>query len=588
MTLCCACLVGALAPGRALAGAPLSELEQSVVQQALEEYGWERDYEPEGKWIESIEIYPIDVFDDRDPVPNFVNFFHVTSRKYVIRREMLFRVGTRYDPSRVQETERNLRALRQLSLVVLIAARGSSEDRVRVIAIVKDTWSLRLNTNWAVGAGAFDYLLLNPSEENVFGTHTSVGLLYLLERDRYMAGGRFIDRRVGGSRLWLGSQATLIFNRHTGVSEGSAGQFVFEQPLYSLRSEWGFSSQVAWRQEVTRLYQGADLARVAVRTSSGTEELPWLYDTDRLAAEYSVVRSFGRTYKFDLTFGLEADRRRYRERELDDLSPEAVETFRRTILPVSDMRIGPFLQLRAYTSNFHRTLNLELLGLQEDYRLGHDVLLRVYPASQDLGSTRTSLGVLSEVGYTLPVGDGLARAVVSSNIVLADQDRNDALFWAGARFASPSLAGGVRLHVDGEIAHRYRNYLNLPRFALGGNGRLRGYPSAGIWGRDYLVANVEMRTRPVDILSAQVGAALFYDVGDAADGLGELEAKHGVGMGARILFPQTERFVMRLDWAMPLSGPASPLPGALFVTFGQAFEMPRIAQPSVTSMGGTL
>lgn len=588
MTFCCAWLAGLLAPVRAWAGAPLSEFERSVVQQVLDEYGWEQDPEPEGKWIESIEIYPIEVFDHRDPIPNFVNFFHVKSRKYVIRRELLFRVGTRYDPIRVQETERNLRALRQLSLVLLIAARGSSEDRVRVVAIVKDTWSLRLNTNWAVGAGTFDYLLLNPSEENLFGTHTSVGLVYLLQRDRYMAGGRFIDRRVGGSRLWLGSQATMIFNRHTGVNEGSTGLFIFERPLYSLRSEWGFSSQVAWRQEVTRLYQGADLARVAVETSSGVERLPFLYDTDRLAAEYSVVRSFGRTYKFDLTVGLEADRRRYRERELDGFSPEAVEVFRRTALPVSDVRIGPFFQLRAYTSRFHRTLNLELLGLQEDYRLGHDVLLRVYPASQDLGSTRTLIGVLSEVGYTLPVGDGLARAVVSSSIVLADRDRNDALFWAGARFASPSLAGGLRLHVDGQIAHRYENYLNVPPFTLGGNSRLRGYPADGIWGRDYLVGNVEMRTGPVDILSAQVGGALFYDVGDAADGLGELEAKHGVGMGARILFPQTERFVLRLDWAMPLSGPANPLPGTFFVTFGQAFEMPGVVQPSVTNMGGLL
>ncbi len=572
-----------LTSARARAEHPMSDLERSVVAEALDARGWEMDPEPDGKWIEQIEVYAIDVFDDRDPVPNVLNVFHVTSQDYVIRREMLFRVGTRYDPVEVQETERNLRALRQLSLVILVAARGSSPDRVRVLAIVKDTWSLRLNTSWAVGAGAFEYLLLNPSEENLFGTHTSVGLLYVLERDRYSAGGRFINRRVGGSRLWLGTQATISFNRHTGVGEGSAGQFVFEQPLYSLRSEWAFSSRVAWRQEVTRWYSGAEIARIPIETPEGTELVPFLYDTDRLAAEYWGVRSFGRTYKFDLTFGMEATRGRHRELDMGSFSPAVREAFRGQALPVDDVRISPFLQLRAYTSRFHRTLNLELLGLQEDFRLGHDALLRVYPASSALGSTRSLLGALAELGYTVPVGDGLARAVVSSDIVVADGGRHEALFWSSARFASPTFAGGLRLHLDGVVAHRYQNYLNVPPYFLGGNGRLRGYVADGIRGRDMAVANVELRTRPIDVLSAQLGGAVFYDVGDAASSLGVLEPKQGVGLGARILFPQTERLVMRVDWAMPLSGPDEPLPGALFVTFGQAFTMPGVMQPSVTS-----
>lgn len=567
----------------------MSDLERSVVAEALEVHGWELDPEPVGKEIEAIEVHAIDVFDHRDPVPDFLNVFHVTTRDYVVRREMLFRVGMPYDLVRIHETERNLRALRQLSLVILVAARGSTPDRVRVLAIVKDTWSLRLNTTWAVGAGTFEYLLLNPSEENLFGTHTSVGLLYLLERDRYSAGARFINRRVGGSRLWLGTQATVAFNRDTGESEGSAGQFIFERPLFSLRTEWAFSSRVAWQREVTRRYVGADIAPFVVITPEGRETLPQIYETDRLAAEYWGVRSFGRTYKYDFTFGVEANRRQFYEPDLSGFSEAAVDAFRREILPVSDTRISPFVQLRAYTSKFHRTLNLELLGLQEDYRLGHDALLRIYPASSALGSTRNLVGVLAEAAYTLPVGDGLARAVVSNNVVVADQSRNDALFWAGARFASPTLAGAFRLHVDGEVAHRYQNYLNIEPFVLGGNGRLRGYLADRFRGRDYVVANVELRTRPVDILSAQVGGALFYDVGDAPkNGFPELNLHQGAGLGARILFPQTERIVMRLDWAMPLGAATDPLPGTFFVTFGQAFGMPLVFQPSVTSSTGTL
>jgi len=63
--------------------------------------------------------------------------------------------------------------------------------------------------------------------------------------------------------------------------------------------------------------------------------------------------------------------------------------------------------------------------------------------------------------------------------------------------------------------------------ALGGDGRLRGYPAAdteasgsqSLRGEDVLALNTEFRSRAVDILSAQCGLAAFYDVGGVADRL---------------------------------------------------------------------
>src|SRR5687768_17605964 len=77
----------------------------------------ERDPAPEGKLIEQIDIVVLDVFDEHDPVPDFVNVFHTMSRKSVIRHELLFREGQKYVAARVNETARNLRTLeQQLSL----------------------------------------------------------------------------------------------------------------------------------------------------------------------------------------------------------------------------------------------------------------------------------------------------------------------------------------------------------------------------------------------------------------------------------------------------------------------------------------
>lgn len=564
-------------------GDELSDFEASAVEEALAHYGWTRDPAPDGKRIEDVRVYAIEVFDERDPVPDFLNVFHATSRPRVIERELLIGEGDVYDSSLVHESERNLRLLPQLSLVLLVPARGSAPDRVRLVAIVKDVWSLRLNTNFGAGAGALDFLLINPAEENLFGTHKSIGLLYLLQRDSQSFGARYVDRRLGGSRLFLSLQSTLAFNRDTGHGEGSTGLFIFERPLFSLRSDWGYSSRVAWRQEVTRRYDGGSIRTFDYVSPDGVvEQLPEVYDTDRLAGEYWGVRSWGIHVKHDLMFGLEADRRRYRRPSLTEFTPEAVAAFDRDIMPVSDVLIGPFVQLRSYGTRFLRTLDLETLGLQEDYRLGHEVVLRVSGSSRDIGSTRDTCSVMAEVAYTEAWSDGLIRAIVTSDITLGNDGKDDALLRTRARIATPTLPVG-RLHLDGLYATRYRDYLNVPPFALGGNNRLRGYRLDEFQGRDVLVGNAEFRSRSIDVLSAQLGGAVFYDVGNASDALALTGLQQGAGVGVRLLFPQAERIVLRVDWALPLSRPDDPFPGTFFATFGQAFGMPLLVQPSVTT-----
>ncbi|HEV8247615.1 MAG TPA: BamA/TamA family outer membrane protein, partial [Polyangiaceae bacterium] len=142
--------------------------------------------------------------------------------------------------------------------------------------------------------------------------------------------------------------------------------------------------------------------------------------------------------------------------------------------------------------------------------------------------------------------------------------------------------GFGRLIVDGLFRSRFKNYLRR-RYYLGGDGRLRGYPTNQYDGPHELVFNTELRTTSIDILSAQVGMAAFYDAGHAAERLSDLELKQAVGLGLRILFPQANREVFRFDWGLPLSLRGGPLPGAFFVTFQQAFELPALEPPSVTS-----
>ena len=85
------------------------------------------------------------------------------------------------------------------------------------------------------------------------------------------------------------------------------------------------------------------------------------------------------------------------------------------------------------------------------------------------------------------------------------------------------------------------------------------------------VANLELRTSPISYWFLKSGATVFYDVGHAANSIGELRAYHNVGIGIRSLIPQFGRELLRIDWAIPLNGPTSGFPGRISAGYTQAF-----------------
>jgi outer membrane translocation and assembly module TamA len=126
---------------------------------------------------------------------------------------------------------------------------------------------------------------------------------------------------------------------------------------------------------------------------------------------------------------------------------------------------------------------------------------------------------------------------------------------------------------DAYFLDHYRNFRNINQ-GLGGTTRLRGYQNIAAVGDHYLASNLEFRTRPLDILTTQLGAVAFYDMGDAFDTFGQLQLKHGVGAGIRFLAPQLDREVFRLDVGVPVPFDAPGGETTVIATFGQAFTAP--------------
>ena len=557
-----------------------SPYEQEAIDLTVESLGTEIESNPEGKTVERIEIVTLDVVEPRDPVPDLLNVFHTKSRRYTIEREVLVQRGQPYRKVLVDETARNLRSFPQLSVVICVPIKGSAPDKVGLLVITKDVWSLRLNWDVKYSSGGLEQLILQPSETNLLGTHHTVAMRYALNPAAWSIGTQYTVPRVTDYRLRAVAHANVIVNRQSGETEGSFGGVSLGRQLLSSTTPWSWLTSTAWLHQTTRRFVNAELATYDAEVTPQDDRIPFSYNTRSLLHRTAVTRSFGWAVKNDVSLGAEYDRREYEVPATEGVDPVALQAFRDDRVPASTTRLSPYVQYMGYTTDYMRVLDFETLGLQEDYSLGHRVILKIYPASSELGSTRSLFGVFAAAQYTIPFIDGLVRVGVESETE-AEQDRlADGSIQANWRVITPRLGFG-RLLVDALVLHRYRNFKNSFSM-LGGDNRLRGYPSNYFVGESVVVNNIEFRSRPVEILKLQLGGAVFYDVGGTFDNGDAIGLSQSAGLGLRALFPQLDRVVFRLDLGFPIEKDGLPegvAPMSFFAAFEQAFPMPNVMPP---------
>ena len=347
-----------------------SAYERESIALVKKKLGVELDPAPEGKIIESITCERLEVFERRDFLPGFllwVNALHATSREYVIRREVLQHRGDRYSALAMDETARNLRGLGPISLVLVVALRGSTADHVRVVVITKDVWSLRLQWDVQLTNGGLQELVLQPAETNLAGLHQTLGANFLYQPLSTGLGGYYYVPRIGDSRVALTASANAILSNATGSPEGSFGNIGAGQPLWSTKTKWAWASNAAWRDEITRVYSNASLARyrstlVPLRDAipfgytgnawPPNASIPYEYRSSLAQATVAATRSFGWALKNDFTFSLEASHRKFRTDDLSRYDPIAAQDFVSRLVPVSDDRAYPAVEWRTYTTNF--------------------------------------------------------------------------------------------------------------------------------------------------------------------------------------------------------------------------------------------
>jgi hypothetical protein len=584
-------------PARAQAQRPLSRLERESVDEALKDLGLVSEPSPAGKTIGNIYVVNKDVFSRRDWYFQLLNIFHRTTRDYILRRELLFKPGQRYDQALIEETTRNLQTPASLSLatgqpvpqpelssvVAIVPVMARAPGTVDVLVVTRDVWSLRLNTTFEYQQNTLSFLDTSLSENNLFGWRKFLSVGYTMDLGQYAIGPEYLDPNILGTRLQLYANATANYTRGTTHYEGNNELFALVYPLYSLASRWGAGLAFTHEDIVQRQFLGDAVAPVPL-PSDPMVTLPDIYRRQAFIVDGNGTRSFrGPTFIQRLTLGYHFDDRRSLPLEGFDYggaTPAQIQELLDTYAPISEVRSEPYVGYSMFDPRYGIYRDLNTFDLRENRQLGPAAQLVAAYGSPELGADYRAFPLGASASWAVGPDGSLASASVEGSLRLRDGQAIDKALKAKLYFASPVMRRLGRVVASAE-ADAYRDDTQRRRYFLGGDNGLRGYAIGATQGPTQLLGHLELRSTALAITSQRIGVLLFEDVGTASATFST--AAHDlladVGLGLRWLIPQLNSTVIRFDWAIPLvavtlpNGAFAPagLPGRLSVGFAQIF-----------------
>ncbi len=524
--------------------------EGRLVEWALHRHQREIDVAPEGKIIDEVLIASENVLAASDPYPLWLNAIHVQTQEGVIRREVLVSPGETWTTARISETERNLRQLYFIGVSRVVAVRAPN-DHVAVLVVTKDRWSLRLSNSFTSIGPLLQSLQLQLTEINFWGRGQQLAASTLVRLDTISLGQSFSERRLFGSRLSFGETASIILNRQTGVPEGSMGSVSFGRPIQTLDQPWAYQLDGNWNVRRRRLFRGASIWRLPYPDEGSLETIPNVYDVREFLGQASVTRRLGSSTKFDTSLAAGGYSRQYIAPKRTGLSEAQRTWLTANYLPRSEDVTYVSAYARAFPVNYRVLRNIDTIDLSEDYHLGW--------LAQ--GGIRWALPLPFTPSHFVEVGAALRYRAYEFDDLFGISVAAATRIRPGQRMANQHLAAeivnysprfeGGRLVTRVLVDFKW-NDLDNRRVLLGGSTGLRGTLPEEFSGRHYILANIEYRARAFEILTNSISPVLFYDAGAAFDVTPSFT--HTVGLGFRILLPQLNRDVLRIDLGWVVGG----------------------------------
>ncbi len=208
----------------------------------------------QGKIIRKINVTTLDPFgaslydtitDAKTALGKTLNNIHLRTKRFVIRKNLLFRQGDRVDPTVLADNERILRQLPAINDVRLVCTPvPSAEDSVDITVITEDVWSLGIGlikaTPNSLACRLYDgnFLGLGDRFSNVLSIQDNTSPFLFYNEGSYMVvniGGSFIDGMVKFQEDYNGS--------HTfGIS--------FDRKFVANTTKWAGNSLFEYKKDV--------------------------------------------------------------------------------------------------------------------------------------------------------------------------------------------------------------------------------------------------------------------------------------------------------------------------------------------------
>ncbi len=489
-----------------------------------------------------------------------LNALHVDTRERIIRRELLFAPGDTLDVARLEETERNLRALGYLTEVSVAAGDTLAGGLVEVLVRARETWSLQTEFAYARSSAGEQRWNVALEDENFLGYGTQLSVDVGRDEDRRSTSLGWRSRRVFGSRWRVGLAVADL-------SDGHATALTVEQPFYELADGWALEARGADQASAPRVFlshagpAGADPAEAASLWAAIPYAESWLRltflrrvggaragrvwrvgggflaeDVDYAASGPALTLSDGRTVDDGFLFA--------------DGTPLRLD---------AEPRLGPMAVVQSVGRRWAKARYLLKYGSVEDVPLDPAFRVQVAWAGRGFGSARDAALLEWIASDWSRLAGGFLTVQAEGRASLGAAAARTARIDAVAGWFGQGPAGLTRISAETAWGDRL---CGRDAFTLGLARGLRTLAYDGMAGDRLVRWNVEQGwPLPYELLGFyHVGLAAFYAGGAAwwrGEPRGPGEARHEAGVGLRLGATRAARAeVVRLDmtWSREAAG----------------------------------
>jgi hypothetical protein len=504
-----------------------------------------------GEVIRRIDIVRKPVYEENElplGATRLFNALHVLTCEDVIRRDVVAEEGGPSDSLLIAESARILRNRGYLGDVTVDTVRVPG-DSIDLVFTTRDLWTLDISIQPRGGGGEYS-LDFAASESNFRG------------RAQHLEVGYNISDRRSSGRVLFGEPALFRPHLESGLSYGSHdngnsfGAFVIH-PLWAVTERWQYGASIS-RVRDDQLFYKAEQEAFAY---------PYTYRSTRA----EVSRAWGRLTRIRAGAAVS-----WTEHALGRLYsyagvPSALLAESTLYSAPDRKRVIPSFELAVEHFHYPTARFMDRFGRTEDFTTGIGVSAAAGKVSADLGSS------VSRVVWLGQFQAGAVHGPVYSNMQAsllheADDGTNTGRteFYSEAHLYVKTALRQV-LAVRAVRSGWYRAN-RQGQMLLGGLNGVRGLPARFDDGTRIWHLNAEYRYfSPVRILTADIGGAVFTDMGqvwDRGEAVRLHDAEWAVGAGLRIgLSRSAGDQVLRLDLAHGGNGWVATFGTQMYFTF---------------------